>query len=124
MISITERAPLELNLHGFSNTTEPEFRAQLISGKRYVVYQYAMSFVLYGFMHHTRIHMASSRKHAILKGLPWTLVSFLLGWWSLPGGPIFTVQCLINNLRGGLDVSGNILDHIRSQDPRFQYGMR
>lgn len=124
MISISETAPLELDLHGFSNTTEQAFRARLEAGERFVVYHYAISVVFYSFRHPTKVHSLRSRSHAVLKGLPWTLLTLLLGWWAFPSGPLFTIQCLFINLRGGEDVSGDILEYIRTQDVRYQYGFR
>lgn len=29
-----------------------------------------------------------------------TIGSLLLGWWGLPHGPIWTIECLVNNLSG------------------------
>ena len=123
MVSLCESAPLELDVHRFSNTTEKEFIAQLEAGKRFVVYHSAISIIVYSFRHSTRVHVTENRKLTIIKGLPWTLLTFLLGWWSIPSRPIFTVQCLYWNLQGGSDVSSNILEYIRSQDPRYLYGM-
>lgn len=31
----------------------------------------------------------------------YTIVSLLLGWWGIPFGPIYTVQAVYRNLRGG-----------------------
>ena len=123
MLVLSESDPLELDLHDFSNMSEQEFKDQLAMGKRYVVYQYALSIVVVSFRHPTRVHIAKSRKHAIIKGLPWTLLTLVFGWWSIPSGPIFTLTCLSTNLSGGLDVSSEILEHIRNQDPRYQYGL-
>jgi hypothetical protein len=60
----------------------------------------------------------------VLRGLPWSLLTAVLGWWAIPAGPVFTVQCLAINLRGGTDVSPDILEHIRMHDVRYQYGLR
>jgi len=122
MISFAQSAPIELDLHGFSNTTEKEFLAQIQAGKRFVVYHYAMSVVFYSFQHATKIHVVESRGMAVVKGLPWTLLTLLLGWWAIPFGPIYTLISVYWNFSGGTDVSGEILDHIRKQDPRHLYG--
>jgi hypothetical protein len=37
------------------------------------------------------------RKEAI----KWSLLTSVLGWWGVPWGPIFTVQSLVRNARGG-----------------------
>jgi hypothetical protein len=31
----------------------------------------------------------------------YTLISLVFGWWGIPWGPIYTVQAVYNNLRGG-----------------------
>ncbi len=63
------------------------------------VYHTALSFLIVSFKLPSGIVVvggpSARRTHAAC-----SLVSLLLGWWGLPWGPIFTVQVLINNLRG------------------------
>lgn len=40
-----------------------------------------------------------------VKGLAWTLLTFVVGWSGIPWGPIYTVQSLWVNLRGGHDLT-------------------
>jgi hypothetical protein len=35
------------------------------------------------------------------EGIKWSLLTSLLGWWGIPWGPIFSVQSISRNLRGG-----------------------
>lgn len=124
MFSLSEAAPVELDLHAFSNVSEKEFRARLAAGERFVVYLFAVSVVVYSFRHPTKVTVSRNRSNAVLKGLPWSLLTLMLGWWSIPSGPIYTIQCLVANTRGGVDVSANILEHILKNDVRYQYGFR
>jgi hypothetical protein len=124
MLSLSETTPHELDLHAFSTMKEQVFRARLAAGERFVVYHYAVSVIVYSFRHPTKVYALRNTSRAVLHGLPWTLLTALLGWWALPAGPIYTIQCLAMNLRGGVDVSGDILEHIRKQDVRYQYGFR
>lgn len=124
MLSFSEEAVHELDLHAFSNVTEQEFRARLAAGERFVVYHYAVSVVVYSFRHPTKVYALRSGSRAVLRGLPWTVLTALLGWWAIPSGPVYTIQCLAMNLRGGEDVSADILEHIRRHDVRYQYGFR
>ena len=48
-----------------------------------------------------------------LQGLPFTLLSLLLGWWGIPWGPIYTIQSLWVNLKGGRDVTQEIMPSMR-----------
>ncbi len=36
------------------------------------------------------------------KGLGYTALTFLLGWWGIPWGPIRSVQAMITNFKGGI----------------------
>src|SRR6266852_7285584 len=49
----------------------------------------------------------------IIKGLPWTLLTLVVGWWGIPWGPIRTVQSLWINLSGGTDVTAGIADALQ-----------
>jgi hypothetical protein len=45
-----------------------------------------------------------------LRGYIYTLLSLLLGWWSLPWGPIETAMSVWANLNGGWDSTSEIED--------------
>ena len=38
----------------------------------------------------------------IKAGLPYSFFTFLLGWWGIPWGPIYTVQAIYRNFKGGV----------------------
>lgn len=42
------------------------------------------------------------------KGLGFTLLSLLFGWWGIPWGPIYTIGALITNFSGGRDVTQEV----------------
>jgi hypothetical protein len=39
---------------------------------------------------------------SVKAGLPYSLGTLLLGWWGIPWGPVFTVQAIARNFRGGV----------------------
>jgi hypothetical protein len=45
----------------------------------------------------------------VLQGLPYTLISLVLGWWGIPWGLIFTPAAIFTNLCGGKDVTQDVL---------------
>ncbi|MBU4077827.1 MAG: hypothetical protein KKI06_14190 [Euryarchaeota archaeon] len=46
-------------------------------------------------------------------GLVYTFVTLLLGWWGIPWGPIYTVQTIYINLRGGhKQTIGDLINNI------------
>jgi hypothetical protein len=48
---------------------------------------------------------------SIKAGLPYSLGTLLLGWWGIPWGPIYTVQAIAKNFRGGVVLSSQ--DHAK-----------
>ena len=41
--------------------------------------------------------------------LPYALLSAVLGWWGIPWEPIYTVQSIASNIKGGKDVTQQVL---------------
>jgi hypothetical protein len=39
---------------------------------------------------------------SVRAGLPYSFGTLLLGWWGIPWGPIYTVQSINRNFRGGV----------------------
>ncbi len=112
----------ELVLHNFSRMSVAEFKNRQFLGERFVIYNYTLSALIYTTTRPTKVHVARNLRTAILKGIPYTLISMIFGWWHIMG-PIATIVSVIGNSLGGTDVSEEILEHIRKQDVRYQYGM-
>jgi hypothetical protein len=60
------------------------------------------------------IYFIRAGESAVVRGLPYTVLSLLLGWWGFPFGPIFTVWVLITNLLGGKDVTSKVVAGLQS----------
>jgi len=78
-------------------------------GARFVLYTYCVSLLVVTLKRPSNIYFVRPGQSPVFKGLPFVLVSLLLGWWGFPWGPIYTVQCLVNDLLGGKDVTHDIL---------------
>ncbi|MGK7926423.1 MAG: hypothetical protein AB4290_14490, partial [Spirulina sp.] len=68
---------------------------------KYVVYRYVLSVWVMTYNRSSRVYRVASKREAILRSLPYSLFSLLLGWWGIPWGPIRTIQALIVNFTGG-----------------------
>jgi hypothetical protein len=75
---------------------------------RYVVYQYCISIVILTFKRGSDVKVLGPRDNAVLRGLPYTLITLVAGWWGIPWGPVYTVQSVFRNLRGGIDVTAEV----------------
>lgn len=82
--------------------TGAHFESKLISPTTVLVrYQAALSFLIVTFTIPTRPYVVGEDQTFTIAATATTL-SLLLGWWGIPWGPIYTVQVVGGNLRGGL----------------------
>jgi hypothetical protein len=95
-----------IGLEGISGS---ELNSQLHSGGKFVVYQYCISIVIMTFRRNSNIYFIKSGENGVVRGLPFTMLSLVLGWWGIPWGPIFTVGALITNFQGGKDITKEVL---------------
>lgn len=83
-------------------------------GAKFVVYQYCVSIIVMTFRRNSEVLFVKADESAVSKGLPYTLLSFLLGWWGIPWGFIYTPQVIYKNFNGGTDVTTNVLANLRN----------
>lgn len=74
----------------------------------YVVYPYCVSVLLLTFRMNSSPKAVPAGANRLVAGLPFALVSLLFGWWGIPWGPIYTVQCLYRWIQGGIDVTAAV----------------
>ena len=91
-----------------------ELQAEIQQGGKFVMYQYCISILVITFKRFSNIYFISHDQNAVVKGLPFTLLSLVLGWWGIPWGPIYTIQGVWINLSGGKDVTQEVLASMSS----------
>jgi hypothetical protein len=79
---------------------------------RLVYYEICISLVFVTLRRPTGIHELGPEEHGIIRGLPYTILTALLGWWAIPWGFIYTPLALWTNLSGGCEIAGpdDVLD--------------
>ena len=53
----------------------------------------------------TDIYFIRAGESKVSKGIGWSLLTLVAGWWGIPWGPVFTVQSLWYNMKGGHDIT-------------------
>ena len=86
-------------------------------GGKFVIYQYCFSIIVMSFKRGSDIHFVPPGESALKKGLPYTAMSLVVGWWGFPWGPIFTIGTLFKNFGGGVDVTPQVLNQIAPSRP-------
>src|SRR5262249_21108847 len=99
---------LMATIKGISGMTPQEISFELNRGAKFVRYRYCFSALVVTVMQGTDIYFVPAKDSRIKKGLPWTVLTLLAGWWGIPWGPIRSIQSLVINLRGGDDVTAAV----------------
>jgi hypothetical protein len=91
-----------------------QLQQELQQGGKFVIFQYCISVLILTFKRGSDIYFIRHEDNAVVKGLPFTLLSFLFGWWGIPWGPIYTIQSIWVNFGGGKDVTQEVLASMAS----------
>lgn len=97
-----------MKIKGAENMSADQLRFEIQRGAKLVLYQYCISIVVMTFRRGSDIYFIPAGESAVKKGVPWILLSLVGGWWGIPWGPIWTIQSLITNFKGGRDVTAEI----------------
>lgn len=97
-----------MKILGIDGLTPEEINEDLSNGAKFVMYRYTVSVIVLTFRRSSDVYFIRPGQNAVVKGLGFTALTFLLGWWGIPWGPIYTVGCLGTNLSGGKDVTKEI----------------
>jgi hypothetical protein len=106
---------MALKIRGIEGMKAGEVHFEIGRGARFVFFQYCISVVVLTFRRPSDIYFLRQGESAVTRGLPFTLLSLMAGWWGIPWGPIYTIQSVYNNSRGGKDVTESVLHSLRAE---------
>jgi len=104
---------MAIKIHGIEGMKQGELEFEIQRGGKFVLFQYCISVLVLTFRRPSAIYLIRHGESAASKGVRFTLLSLVAGWWGIPWGPIYTIQCIYNNSRGGKDVTQVILNSLR-----------
>ncbi len=98
-------------IKGIDGMSDVVINEELAQGAKFVIYQYTVSILIMTFKRSSDIHFIKAGESAVSKGLGWSLLTFIVGWWGIPWGPIYTIGSIATNFKGGKDVTQEVLNH-------------
>lgn len=72
------------------------------------MFEYCVSVLIMSFRRRSDVYFLRAGESALIKGLPFTILSLAVGWWGIPWGLFWTPAAIYKNLSGGIDVTANI----------------
>ena len=104
-----------MKINGIDGLSPDQIAEQVQNGAKFVMYQWCISVLVMTFKRGTDIYYIKPGENAVVKGLPWTILSLFVGWWGIPWGFIYTPMAIFNNLSGGKDVTYAVMAAIMPQ---------
>ena len=95
-----------------------ELQMELQKGGKFVIFPYVISLLVITFRRNSGVYFIKADESAVAKSMPYILLSLVVGWWGIPFGIIFTPIAIFTNLRGGKDVTSEVLASIHPPRPR------
>ncbi|MDF3058697.1 MAG: hypothetical protein K0R17_2912 [Rariglobus sp.] len=106
-----------MNIIGAGQLSEEEIALKLTEGYRLVSYEYCLSFIVVTLKRPTSIYLVTPKDSDFGNRALFSSLSFFIGWWGIPWGPIYTVSTIYRNLSGGHDHSKALIDHVLAKNP-------
>lgn len=101
-----------MKIKGLDGFSVADLKSEIQRGGRFVMYYYTVSIVVLTFKRPSDIYFVRGGETGVGKGLLFSFISFFFGWWGIPWGPIYTIQSLFYNLRGGKDVTEEVIQSL------------
>ena len=97
---------------GIDNMSVAELQKEIAGGGKFIAFSYCISIIIMTFRRSSNIYFIKAGEGSFSKGIGFSLISFFFGWWGIPWGPIYTIQSLFTNSRGGKDVTKEVVASI------------
>jgi hypothetical protein len=94
------------NIDGLS---AEDLQVEAEKGGRFIYYAITISLLVVTFKRTSGVYLIRQGESAVAKGFAYTLISLLFGWWGIPFGPKYTIEAIRTNLRGGKDVTDEVM---------------
>jgi hypothetical protein len=108
-----------MKIKNIDGLTNHEIRSLINEGGKFIIYPYSISIIFMSFKRFSDIYLIKPNEKATQYGTQYILASLVLGWWGIPWGPIYTIGSIYTALKGGNDVTFEIMSEINNSDPNY-----
>lgn len=91
-------------------------------GGQLIAYSFIISLgiITFNYPVYKKFEIQPSKTRRFMHGLKWALVSFLLGWWGIPWGPIYTPISILVDLSGGHNVTDEFIQKFSNKVRQYE----
>jgi hypothetical protein len=103
-----------MKIKGVQGRNLTQIQDELSQGGRFVQYTWCISLLAVTYRYRSPVCFLCRNQHAFGRGLPYTIITLLLGWWGIPYGPFFTLASVYNNIEGNC-VTASVMKRLCQQ---------
>jgi len=92
---------VHMKIKNIDGLSAADLQDEVNKGGRFVYFPFTISLIV--------VNLMRKEKGLILKAIPFTLISLLLGWWGIPFGPKYTLESIRTNMTGGKNVTDEVM---------------
>ena len=85
---------------------------EVSKGGRFIYYAFTISLIIVTFKRTSGVYLVRAGENSVTKGIPFTILSVLFGWWGFPFGPKYSIESIRTNLRGGKNVTDEVMSTV------------
>lgn len=108
------------DIKNMEGLTVADVEREIERGGKFVYFQYCISILILTFRRSSNIYFIRAGESTFKYGIGFTLLTLLVGWWGIPWGPIYTIGALVKNIRGGENVTQEIMSHMTTPSDPWQ----
>mgnify|MGYP003439566351 FL=1 len=98
-----------MKIKNIGGLSAENLQEEVKQGGRFVYYAFTISGIVLTFKRTSGVYLLKKDESAVAKGMGFTLLSFLFGWWGFPFGPKYTLESIRTNMKGGKDVTDEVM---------------
>lgn len=113
-----------MRIRNIDGLSPEQLQQEVEKGGKFIYYPFALSLIVVTFKRVSGVYLIRNKESAVTRGLRFSLLSLLFGWWGFPFGPKFTLESIRTNFSGGKDVTDEVMatvaGHILFQETQKQ----
>lgn len=95
-----KQTQLRMKIKGIHGWNIAQIQDEISGGGRFVQYNWCISLLVVTYRYQSPIYFLRKNESAFIKGVPYTIITLLLGWWGIPYGPFYTLTSVYKNIEG------------------------
>ncbi|MBE2229138.1 MAG: hypothetical protein IAE96_00675 [Chitinophagaceae bacterium] len=101
-----------MKIKNISGLSARDIQREGENGGRFVYFPFTISLGVVTFKRTSDVYLVRAGESRLKFSWPFLMLTALFGWWGLPWGPKYSFEALRTNLKGGKDVTDEVLSTV------------